>query len=97
MGMSCLDAENGLAALKLLKEAVVLGQPFDRLILDQHVLDMDGLELVRQVKTAPDLSSIQLVMLTSMGRRGDAADAQEARRPLSRNLFIMIDCGNVCR
>ena len=75
-GMSCLVAENELAVLRLLKEAVAQDQPCNFLFVDRHMPRMDGLELAQQVRTDPGLSGIQIVMLTSMGHRGDAADAQ---------------------
>ncbi len=77
-GMSCLVVENGRAVLSLLKEAVVHNQPCDILIVDRHMSEMDGFEIARHVRADPDLSRIQIVMLTSMGQRGDAAIAQEA-------------------
>ncbi len=77
-GMSCLVAENGLAAFGLLKEIVAQDQPCDLLVLDKHMPGMDGLELAQKVHADSELSRIQIVMLTSMGHRGDAADAQAA-------------------
>ena len=77
-GMICLDAENGSMALKVLKEASAEGRACDLLILDKHLSDMDGLQLAEHVRVEPDLSRLQLVMLTSTGQRGDAAIAREA-------------------
>ena len=76
-GMSCLEAENGSGTLRLLKEAVVQGQPCDLLIFGRHIQDMDGLELSQHVRADSDLSSVELVMLTSMGHWGDAVDARQ--------------------
>jgi len=77
-GMDCLNANNGSLALALLHDAVAHGQPCDLLIMDMHMPMMNGVELARQVKADPVLADTRLVMLTSMGQRGDAALVQEA-------------------
>ena len=77
-GMECLSAESGPAALALLRDAVAHGRPCNLLILDMQMPMMDGVELARKVKADPTLADIRMVMLTSMGRRGDAAIVQEA-------------------
>lgn len=76
-GMSCLSAENGTAALTLMKDAAEQGQPCDLLLLDRQMPEMDGLDLARLVKADPALSGVKMVMLTSMGRRGDASAARD--------------------
>ncbi len=77
-GLSCIVAENGAAALLALQEAARQDQPCDLLIFDRDMPGMDGLALAQEVKANPDLSRAHMVMLTGMGHRGDAADAQEA-------------------
>ena len=39
---------------------------------------MDGLELARRIKSEPAISVTRLVLLTSVGQRGDAKAAQSA-------------------
>ena len=39
---------------------------------------MDGLELAHTIKADPTIASVRLVLLTSLGRRGDAKAAQDA-------------------
>ena len=77
-GMDCLSANDGPAALALLLDAVAHGQPCDLLIMDMHLPMMDGVKLARKVKADPVLADTRMVMLTAMGRRGDAALVQEA-------------------
>lgn len=77
-GMDCLSASDGPAALVLLIDAVAHGQPCDLLIMDMQMPMMDGVELARKVKADPVLAGTRMVMLTSMGRRGEAALVQEA-------------------
>ncbi len=64
--------------LVCLREAVAQGRPYDIAILDMEMPEMDGLDLARDIKADPELASMQLVLLTSLGRRGDASAAQEA-------------------
>jgi len=62
----------------MLQEARLTGAPYDMAILDMHMPGMDGIELAKRIKEAPELSSIRLVLLTSMGRRGDDPRAESA-------------------
>ena len=61
------------AALKLLSEAAEQHDPFRVALLDQAMPDIDGSELGRRIKADPKLKSTLLVIVTSLGRRGDAA------------------------
>jgi PAS domain S-box-containing protein len=72
------SAEDGARALDLLRDAVERGEPFDLAILDLQLPDMDGLELARRIKAELPISSTRLILLTSLGRRGDAKAAQAA-------------------
>ena len=71
------EASGGAEALNKLGKAVADGDPFDIAILDMQMPEMDGETLGRNIKTNPDLKDIILVMLTSMGQRGDARRTKE--------------------
>src|SRR5215210_5961708 len=77
-GMRAGAAEGGLQALGLLCDAEASGKPYDLTILDMQMPGMDGLELARRIKDDPRLSDTQLVLLTSIGQRGDGALTKEA-------------------
>lgn len=72
------SVNDGMQALATMKRSAAQGTPFDLAILDLHMPGMDGLELARQIKADSTLSLVRLVLLTSLGRRGDARIAQEA-------------------
>ncbi len=76
--LACEGAESGAQALDLLRNAAERGEPFDLAILDLQMPDMDGLELARRIKAESPISSTRLILLTSLGRRGDAKAAQDA-------------------
>ncbi|MEK6631962.1 MAG: response regulator, partial [Nitrospirota bacterium] len=76
-GVRYESVENGLLALDALLRASSEGQPFDFAVLDLHMPEMDGHELARRIKADPATSSVRLVLLASLGRRGDAKAARE--------------------
>jgi len=67
------EASDGVEALNKLHQAKIDGNPFDIVILDMQMPGMDGETLGRKIKEDPTLSDTILVMLTSVGKRGDAA------------------------
>jgi CheY-like chemotaxis protein len=71
------DAQSGAQALVKLHQAVADGNPFDIAIVDMHMPEMDGEAFGQKIKEDPDLMDTVLVMLTSMGQRGDAARLKE--------------------
>ncbi|NOS76537.1 MAG: response regulator [Nitrospira sp.] len=70
--------EAGWQALDRLRSAAEQGMPFGIALLDMHMPGMDGLELARRIKAEPQISHTRLILLTSLGRRGDAKAAQDA-------------------
>ncbi|MCA9419470.1 MAG: response regulator, partial [Nitrospira sp.] len=75
-GMRPTSAASGMEALAVLRAAVAREKPFDLAILDMHMPNMDGLELVKAIKADPRIQSVRCLLLTSLGRRGDAKEAQ---------------------
>ncbi|WP_051822680.1 response regulator [Desulfonatronum thiodismutans] len=65
-------ADSGARALELLRQGVSKRVPYQIAILDFHMPGMDGEELARRIKADPDLNATKLVLLSSMGKRGDA-------------------------
>jgi signal transduction histidine kinase/CheY-like chemotaxis protein len=65
-------------ALALLRAAHSVGDPFHIAILEQQMPTMDGEQLARAIKADAQLNEIALVLLTSVGNRGDAARMKEA-------------------
>ena len=66
-------ASDGESALKVMRDAVAQNSPFRLVLLDQKMPEMDGCELGRLIKSDPSLRSTLMVMVTSVGQRGDSA------------------------
>ena len=66
------EAAGGAAAVVLLRAARAEGDPFRIAILDMQMPEMDGESLGRAIKADEELRDTRLVMMTSLGRRGDA-------------------------
>ncbi|MDX2493376.1 MAG: response regulator [Desulfuromusa sp.] len=72
------SAANGIEGLTKLHQAVTDGQPFDMIILDMHMPNMNGLDVAHLIKKDPTVNRTRMIMLTSVGIRGDARLAREA-------------------
>ncbi len=71
------QAEAGPGALEMLKDAARAGKPFDIAILDMQMPGMSGKDLGEKIKADPLIDQTILVMMTSMGERGDARELDQ--------------------
>ncbi len=71
------EAESGAEALDRLWEAAAGGDPFRIALVDMQMPGMDGKAFGREAKADPRIRDTSLIMLTSVGRRGDPADLEE--------------------
>jgi two-component system sensor histidine kinase/response regulator len=69
-GMQPAPAASGPEALAHMRRGVQRGQPFNLVLTDVHMPEMDGFELVRRIHDTPELTKAVILMLTS-GDRGD--------------------------
>jgi PAS domain S-box-containing protein len=76
-GMKPVLAASGAEALTRLEEAQAANAPFALMILDCHMPEMGGFELVEVIRQRPALAGTTILMLTSAGQRGAAAQGQE--------------------
>ena len=77
-GCRFAEAVDGTQALDELHRAIAEGDPFRIALVDMQMPGMDGRTLGQKIKADPGLAETLLVMLTSVGQRGDAARFQEA-------------------
>ena len=80
-GVRTEDVQDGFAALKALYLAKDAGDPFRIAILDMQMPGMDGAALGRAVKADETLKSVQLVLLSSLGQRGEAQQWRRLASP----------------
>ncbi len=71
-GSICDEAENANAAIMKLCAAHERGMPYGLVFLDHDMPDIDGESLAAMIKALPQIASVPLVMLTSVGQAGDA-------------------------
>jgi PAS domain S-box-containing protein len=77
-GCRTIEASSGSEGLRLLRQAVTSGQRVQFAFLDANLPDMNGFEVACAIQQDELLRPTRLIMLTSVGTRGDAARAQEA-------------------
>jgi len=63
----------GKAALSILEKASKTDSPFEVVIIDAHMPDLDGFSLAAKINKHPHIQEIKTIMLTSAGMPGDAA------------------------
>jgi len=71
-GMRPTEAEGGLQAIQILNQALAQEDPFRVAVIDLQMPGMDGEALGRAIQADQRLSDIRMVMMTSLGARGDA-------------------------
>jgi two-component system sensor histidine kinase/response regulator len=87
--MKSTSVDNGPAALEAMKHAADVGQPFDLVLLDAMMPEMDGFEVAQGLKSEPALDGATIMMLSSADRDADATRCRESgiacylRKPLT--------------
>jgi PAS domain S-box-containing protein len=71
------EVPDGPAALKALCRARDNGDPFRAAIIDMQMPGMDGAALARIIKADETLKEVRLILMTSLGQRGDARKMEE--------------------
>ena len=75
--MATTTASSGEEALAALSAAARSAKPFTLVLTDMRMPGMNGFELVQRVRQRPELSTATIMMLTSVGHRGDANRCKE--------------------
>jgi len=75
--MKPVAVENGAAALEALQIAQHKGSPFKLVLLDSHMPGMDGFEVAHRIQHDSRWRAVDLILLTSAGRREELARAKK--------------------
>jgi PAS domain S-box-containing protein len=76
-GMRAEETPDGPTALQALSHAREAGDLFQIAILDMQMPGMDGAQLAVAIKADETLKDTRLVLMTSLGRRGDAKKMEQ--------------------
>jgi signal transduction histidine kinase/DNA-binding response OmpR family regulator len=76
-GLRPSTADSGKKGVAMLEEAKARGNPFQLVLLDAQMPEVDGFWVANRIKQEPDLAGAVVIMLTSAGLRGDAARCRE--------------------
>lgn len=79
-GASVTIARNGLEALKAIDDGQkqIAGSPFDLVLMDVMMPEMDGLTAVREIRMRPGLKSLPIIMLTAKAMPQDQQQSIDA-------------------
>ncbi len=69
-GFEVVEAQGGRAALELIAQ-----QPFDLVLLDIMMPDMDGIEVLKTIRQSYSPSTLPVIMVTANGQSADTAKA----------------------
>lgn len=88
------SVESGVAAVRELKKAAIAGDPFKVMLLDMQMPGMDGENTTVIVKNTTEIRDTEIIILTSLGTRGDVADMRKIGcsgyliKPVKESLLI---------
>jgi PAS domain S-box-containing protein len=93
-GMRPTSVDGGLAALGELDRALAHGKPFPLAVIDFQMPDLDGFGLAEMIKLRPELGTTMIMMLSSVGHRGDAKQLRDIgvssylTKPVRQNILL---------
>jgi len=68
---------NGKEALDRFNEAFGSGTPYRLILLDMQMPEMDGFDVAKTIKDAPSGKDVRIILLSSIGQRGDSDRCKE--------------------
>jgi PAS domain S-box-containing protein len=78
IGFGVESAFSGHAALEMVRQAAARGQPFDFVMLDWQMPDMDGIETAQRIRALGLTTAPHPIMVTAYGREEVIKSAQDA-------------------
>jgi PAS domain S-box-containing protein len=71
LGSRADAVSSGAKGIESLHSAVRTGDPYHIVLLDMQMPGMDGEQTARAIKSDPSIKDVKILVLTSMGQRGD--------------------------
>ncbi|MEZ0395991.1 MAG: response regulator [Anaerolineales bacterium] len=71
LGCQAEAVNSGAKAIETLRTAYRSGNPYHVVLLDMQMPGMDGEQTARAIKSDPAIKNVKIIILTSMGTRGD--------------------------
>ncbi|WP_437805026.1 ATP-binding response regulator [Sorangium sp. So ce1078] len=68
LGLACRTSPSGAAALAALRDAADAGAPYDMVLIDLELADLDGLMLLQRIKADAAIAPARSVLMTYAGR-----------------------------
>jgi len=72
-----VGVSHGKEALSMLRDSVSLQEPFDLVLINLQMTDMNGFALAKEIRFIDTLKEIPIIILTSAGNIGDAMTCKE--------------------
>jgi CheY-like chemotaxis protein/HPt (histidine-containing phosphotransfer) domain-containing protein len=72
-GLEPTEAEDENQALDKIVQAFSSGRPYQILLLDSQLSEVEGFDIANSIKDSPYGKDLKIILLTSMAKRGDAA------------------------
>jgi two-component system sensor histidine kinase/response regulator len=69
---------SGKEAIVCFNQAFSSETPYRLILLDMQMPELDGFDVAKIIKTAPSGKDVKIIMLSSMGQRGDSKRCKEA-------------------
>jgi len=85
---------SGAEAITAMKDAAHTGAPYKVVLLDMQMPGMDGAYTTIIIKNTPEIKDAVVIILTSLGSRGDVADLKDAgcngylTKPVKQSLLL---------
>jgi len=93
-GAMCASAESGRVALQASFAAARAAAPFDIVLLDYQMPDMDGIGFLRELRREPLTANLKCIVLTSLGDRAIGLEeldiAAWLTKPVRRNALLAV-------
>ncbi len=77
LGVVIIEAASGEEALEKMQQIHEAGEPFDLILLDQHMPRMSGFDVAEAVLNNPAWNRVKILLLTSAGQKGDMARCRD--------------------